>query len=104
MSAPIDFLAAHPLLLLNPRMRQIEFDVPQAWMPAIERMADRMENCLKSLVKAGLSMDQLPAVERIAIVDGELIFVADFPTDAAVAEFRAAMDSAEAEFKGLEKT
>lgn len=102
MDAPIDFLAAHPLLLLNSRMRQIEFDVPQAWMPVIERMADRMENCLNRLVKAGLSMDELPVVERIAVVDGKLVFVADFPTDAAVAEFRAARDAAEAE--GLEKT
>lgn len=103
MRAPIDFLAAHPLLLLNPRMRQIEFDVPQAWMPAIERMVDRMEDCLKRLVKAGLPMNDLPVVEHIAVVDGKLVFVADFP-DAAVAEFRAAMDSAEAEFNGLEKT
>lgn len=103
MRAPIDFLAAHPLLLLNPRMRQIEFDVPHAWMPAIERMADRMEDCLKRLVKAGLSMDELPVVEHIAVADGKLIFVADFP-DAADAEFRAARESAEAEFKGLEKT
>ena len=105
MSAPIDFLAAHPLLLLNPRMRQIEFDVPQAWMPAIERMADRMESCLKRLVTAGLPMNDLPVVERIAVVDGKLVFAADFPSDAAVAEFRAARDSAEAEFKwGPEKT
>lgn len=99
MSAPIDFLAAHPLLLLNPRMRQIEFNVPQAWMPAIERMADRMESCLGGLVKAGLPMNELPVVERIEVVDGKLVFVADFPSDAAIAEFRAAMDSAEAEFK-----
>lgn len=99
MNVPIDFLAAHPLLLLNPRMRQIEFDVPQAWMPAIERMADRMENCLGRLVKAGLSMDALPVVQRIAVVDGKLVFGADFPSDAAVAEFRAARDAAEAEFK-----
>jgi hypothetical protein len=104
MRAPIDFLSAHPLLLLNPRMRQIEFDVPQAWMPAIERMADRMEDCLKRLVKAGLSMDELPVVERIAVVDGKLVFVADFPSDAVVAEFRAARDAAEAEFSGPEKT
>lgn len=103
MSAPIDFLAAHPLLLLNPRMRQIEFDVPQVWMPAIERMADRMEDCLKSLVKAGLSVNELPAVGRIEVVDGKLIFVADFPSDAAIAEFRAARDSAEAEFKGVQE-
>ncbi|WP_296753876.1 hypothetical protein [Thiobacillus sp.] len=103
MRAPIDFLAARPLLLLNPRMRQIEFDVPQAWMPAIERMADRMESCLKRLVKAGLPMNDLPLVERIAVVDGKLVFVADFP-DTAVAEFRAAGDAAEAEFNGLEKT
>ncbi|OJY60393.1 MAG: hypothetical protein BGP19_16255 [Thiobacillus sp. 0-1251] len=99
MDAPIDFLSAHPLLLLNPRMRQIEFDVPQAWMPAIERMADRMEDCLNSLVKAGLSMDELPVVERIAVLDGKLIFVADFPSDAAIAEFRVARNSASAKFK-----
>jgi len=44
-------------------------------------------------------MDELPVVERIAVLDGKLIFVADFPSDAAIAEFRVARNSASAKFK-----
>lgn len=95
---PLNFLAAHPLLLLNPRLRQIAFDVPEAMLPIIESMADRMEAELRSLVAAGMPFSDLPSVERIeARPDGELIFVADFAEE--TAGFRAAVIQAQAEIQ-----
>lgn len=66
------FVAARPLLLLNPRSPAVEIAVPPERLPAVERMADRMEAELKLLVEAGHSMDELPIVRRILVEHGHL--------------------------------
>lgn len=67
------FLSARPLLLLNPRSpASVEIAAPEAGLPIIERMADRMEAELDRLVEAGLTSHELPIMTRIAIIKGGL--------------------------------
>lgn len=67
------FLSARPLLLLNPRSpASVEISAPEAGLPIIERMADRMEAELDRLVEAGLTSQELPIMTRIAVIKGGL--------------------------------
>lgn len=66
------FVAARPLLLLNPRSPAVEIAVPPERLPAVERMADRMEAELQRLVDAGQSLDELPIVRGIRVEYGHL--------------------------------
>lgn len=70
LEARAAFVAARPLLLLNPRSPAVEIAVPQERLPAVERMADRMEAELQRLVEAGRSMNELPIVRRFWLEHG----------------------------------
>lgn len=70
LEARAAFMAARPLLLLNPRSPAVEIAVPQERLPAVERMADRMEAELQRLVVAGRSINELPIVRRIWLEHG----------------------------------
>ena len=94
-------LAEHPLLLLNPRMRQLKFAVPDAWLPAVSRMADQMEAMLGRLQSEGLSNEDLPVVLDIADRDGRLEVVIENVPDPAKAEFDEAIREAQAEILAL---
>lgn len=99
LEARAAFVAACPLLLLNPRSPAVEIAVPPERLPAVERMADRMEAELKRLVEAGLSMHELPIVRRIRLEHGHLnidIEPESFLSmpEAAQAEFAAALNEA----------
>ena len=99
LEARAAFVSARPLLLLNPRSPVVEIAVSQERMPAVERMADRMEAELKRLVDAGQSMDELPIVLRIWLEHGRLSIdiepesFLDLP-GSAQAEFDAALTEA----------
>ena len=74
------FLSARPLLLLNPRSpASVEIAAPEAGLPIIERMADRMEAELDRLVKAGLPSQELPIMTRIAVIKGSSLAVDILP-------------------------
>lgn len=61
------FMAARPLLLLNPRSpTNLEIAFPHEVRPVMEHLADRMEAELKRLVDAGLASDALPIVTCFA--------------------------------------
>ncbi len=61
------FMAARPLLLLNPRSpANLEIAFPHEARPVMERLADRMEAELKRIVEAGLPLDALPVVKCLA--------------------------------------
>lgn len=99
LEARAAFVAARPLLLLNPRSPAVEIAVLPERLPAVERMADRMEAELKRLVEAGQSMDELPIVRRIGLDHGHLnidIEPESFLSmpEAAQAEFDAALTEA----------
>lgn len=72
MEAHAALVTACPLLLLNPRSRDVEIAVPPEYLPAVERMVDRMETALRHLVEAGQPMDELPIVRRIWLDHGYL--------------------------------
>lgn len=72
LEARAAFVAARPLLLLNPRSPAVEIAVPPERLPAVERMADRMEAELQRLVDAGQSLDELPIVRGIRVEYGHL--------------------------------
>lgn len=92
------FLSARPLLLLNPRSpASVEIAAPEAGLPIIERMADRMEAELDRLVKAGLPSQELPIMTRIAVIKGSSLAVDILPgtlPEAAKAEFDGAITEA----------
>ena len=68
LEARAAFLAARPLLLLNPRSpTNIEIATELWALPILERLSDRMEAELRRLVDAGLPFEALPVVSRIAI-------------------------------------
>lgn len=99
LEARAAFVAARPLLLLNPRSPAVEIAVPPERRPAVERMADRMEAELQRLVEAGQSLDELPIVRGIRVEHGHLnidIEPASFLSmpEAAQAEFDAALNEA----------
>lgn len=99
LEARAAFVAARPLLLLNPRSPALEIAAPPERLPAIERMADRMEAELKRLVEAGQSMDELPIVRGIRIEHGHLNIDIEPESflglpEAAQAEFDAALNEA----------
>jgi len=94
-------LAEHPLLLMNPRMHQLKFAVPDAWLPSISRMADQMEAALSRLQAEGLSNEDLPVVLDIADHVGRLEVVIKNVPETARAEFDAAIREAEAEILAL---
>jgi len=94
-------LAEHPLLLRNPRMRQLQFAVPDAWLTAIGKMADQMEAVLERLQADGLSSADLPVVADIADRDGRLQVVIENVPEPAMAEFDKAILQAQAEIEAL---
>ncbi len=99
LEARAAFVAARPLLLLNPRSPAVEIAVPPERLPAVERMADRMEAELKRLVEAGHSMDEFPIVRRILVEHGHLSIDIEPESflsmpEAAQAEFDAALNEA----------
>lgn len=86
------FMAARPLLLLNPRSpANLEIAFPRTARPVMERLADRLEAELRRLVKAGLPLDALPIVTRftcsnVEIEPGTIPAEAEAEFDAAITE------------------
>lgn len=72
METHAELVSARPLLLFNPRSRDVQISVPPECLPAVERMVDRMEAALNQLVEAGQSVDELPVVRRIWLDHGYL--------------------------------
>jgi hypothetical protein len=92
------FLAARPLLLLNPRSpANVEIAGSGEALKILARMTDRMEAELKRLTDVGLAIDALPVVQRIAVVKKSTLAVDIAPGTlpaAAEAEFDAAIAEA----------
>lgn len=66
--ARAEFMAARPLLMLNPKSpTNIEIAFPSTARPVMEHLADRLEAELRQLVDAGLPLDVLPVVRRFAV-------------------------------------
>ncbi|HRK78255.1 MAG TPA: hypothetical protein PLQ95_06915 [Thiobacillus sp.] len=95
-------LAEHPLLLRNPRMRQLKLAVPDTWLPSISRMADQMESTLERLQAEGLANEDLPVVLDIADRDGRLEVLIENVPENAKSQFRNAVSSAQAEILALD--